>query len=534
LNKRNRVIATGSIMVILSLSIIQLDISSQRQIVAQNATGFKHPFPMLKDARLKVELVADGLLVPSGMLFLDKNNLLVLQRYTSGFPLGGLTSVNLVTNGSVRSEPVLTVPSGLCDIRGSPQNCNVFNERGLLGIAARKINLNNPAIAGNLNVYLYYTEITLNGEVLGNRVYKYVWDGNHLVNPTLVLDLPALPSQSNVGGKVIVGPDDYLYVAIGDVTSSNKTVPIHEVPAKLKQILCCPTGHRGQLQNIMSGTLPDNTSVILRVNPNNGLPAPDNPYYSFTNTHNKYKANDKIGNSTGNLTRDQAHTNYNASLLNRYYAYGIRNSFGLAFDPVTGNLWDTENGVDKYDEINLVDPGFNSGWAKVMGPINRTNATEVDVNAYGLYTWKGLKMKPIANVTANNLVNFPGSKYSDPEFSWKDAIGVTALGFLNSSKLGEKYKNNLFVGDYANGDLYFFKLNKNRNGLEFDKNQIGLSDLVADDSSERSKSVLGTGFDIITDIQTGPDGYLYILSYSEYSNDRPDNVSRIYRIVLAS
>jgi aldose sugar dehydrogenase len=137
-------------------------------------------------------------------------------------------------------------------------------------------------------------------------------------------------------------------------------------------------------------------------------------------------------------------------------------------------------------------------------------------------------------VTANNLVNFPGSKYSDPEFSWKDAIGVTALGFLNSSKLGEKYKNNLFVGDYANGDLYFFKLNKNRNGIEFDNNQIGLSDLVADDASERAKSVLGTGFDIITDIQTGPDGYLYILSYSEYSNDRPDNVSRIYRIVPAS
>jgi glucose/arabinose dehydrogenase len=531
LNRRNKVIATSSIVVILSLSIFQLDINSQRQIVAQNATKFDHPFPILKDTHLKVELVVDGLSVPTGMLFLDKNNILVLQRYTSGFPLGGLTTVNLVTNGSIRSEPVLTVPTGLCDIENSTENCNAFNERGLLGISARKINLNDPSIAGNLDVYLYYTEVTLNGEALGNRVYRYLWDGNNLVHPKLVLDLPALPSQSNVGGKVIVGPDDYLYAVIGDVTSSNKTIPIHEDPVHLKQIFCCPTGHRGQLQNIISGAASDNTSVILRVNPNNGLPAPDNPFNSFTGTDNKDEVDNKIGNANANLARDQAKTDYNASLLSRYYAYGIRNSFGIAFDPITGNLWDTENGVDKYDEINLVEPGFNSGWAKVMGPINRINGTEVDVNAYGLYTWKGLKMNATVNVTANDLVNFPGSKYSDPEFSWKEAIGVTALGFLNSSKLGEKYRDNLFVGDYAYGNLYFFNLNKNRDGIEFDKNQTGLSDVVADNANERSKAVIGTGFDIITDIQTGPDGYLYIVSYSEYSNDRPDNVSRIYRIV---
>ena len=47
--------------------------------------------------------------------------------------------------------------------------------------------------------------------------------------------------------------------------------------------------------------------------------------------------------------------------LNLYYAYGIRNSFGMDFDPVTGKLWDTENGPDYGDEINLVEPGFNSG-----------------------------------------------------------------------------------------------------------------------------------------------------------------------------
>ena len=40
--------------------------------------------------------------------------------------------------------------------------------------------------------------------------------------------------------------------------------------------------------------------------------------------------------------------------LNKYYAYGIRNSFGIDFDPVTGRLWDTENGPCINDELNLV------------------------------------------------------------------------------------------------------------------------------------------------------------------------------------
>jgi len=524
------IIAPVLIAIIFS-STFPFSINLQNQIFGENTKGFQHPFPVLKDHHLKVELVTDGLLSPTGMLFLDKKNILVLQRYTTGFPLGGLTTVKLITNGSLKNEPVITVPSGLCDNKNT--NCNMFNERGLLGITARKVNPDNSTLAGNLEVFLYYTEITLNGEVLGNRVYKYLWDGNKLVNPTLILNLPALPAQNNNGGKIIIGPDDYLYVVIGDVTNSNRTIPIHEDPRLMNNVLCCPSGHRGHLQNINLGQSPDNTSVILRVNPNNGLPAPDNPFTKAASTYTGVNNNVNTINQT-NATNKNSNIKYDVNLLSRYFGYGIRNSFGLAFDPITGNLWDTENGEDHYDEINLVMPGFNSGWGKIMGPINRTNATERDIASYGYESWKGLKLNPSTAIAINDLVNFPGSIYSDPKFSWKDSIGVTALGFLNSSKLGEKYRNNLFVGDYVHGNLYFFKINKNRDGIQFDKNQTGLSDLVADSPSERSASVLGTGFDIITDIQTGPDGYLYILSYSEYSNDRPDNISRIYRIVPAS
>ena len=143
-----------------------------------------------------------------------------------------------------------------------------------------------------------------------------------------------------------------------------------------------------------------------------------------------------------------------------------------------------------YDEINLVKPGFNSGWKKVMGPISRSNITE------------------------DKLVNFPGSKYKDPVFSWLKSIGVTDIEFLNSSKLGGKYANNIFVGDITSGSLYYFNLNKDRTGFEFDNNnQSGLSDMVADNKQEISKITFGANFGGITDIVTGPDGLLYVLSF---------------------
>src|SRR3989442_5359764 len=149
---------------------------------------------------------------------------------------------------------------------------------------------------------------------------------------------------------------------------------------------------------------------------------------------------------------------------------------------VNGKLWDTENGEDKYDEINAINPGFNSGWVKIMGPLSRNNISKVE------------------------LVNFQGSHYSDPVFSWYHSIGITDIEFLKSSTLGDKYKNNLFVGDINNGYLYYFEVNENRTGLKLDYNydSKGLTDTVADNKNEVSEMIFGSGFRGITDIQTGP------------------------------
>ena len=176
-----------------------------------------------------------------------------------------------------------------------------------------------------------------------------------------------------------------------------------------------------------------------------------------------------------------------------YYAMGIRNSFGLAIDPITGNLWDTENGDDDFDEVNLVTPNFNSGWEAIMGP-----ATESKLS---------------------KLPGYDGYVYSDPEFSWQQVVAPTAISFIDS-KLFEKYKNSVLVGSFIYGDLYKFELNSDRTGFVFD--DPTLADNVVNTEEPIDEIVFGTGFRGITDIEVGPDGLVYVVSRSDDS---------IYRIM---
>jgi glucose/arabinose dehydrogenase len=366
----------------------------------------------ISDNTLNVEAAVEGLSSPTSMVFLHDNNILVLEKEGS---------VRLVSNGILQEQPILQVP------------VNTESERGLLGVALSNGSNGNQGTT-NTDVFLYYTE----EDPLRNRIYKYQWNGETLINPSLILDLPAEPGPNHDGGKIVIGPDGYLYAVLGDLN------------------------HDGQLQNFPDGPPPDDTGSIFRINPADGSALTDNPF---------------IGSGT--------------EVLNKYYAYGVRNSFGMDFDPLTGNLWDTENGPASYDEINLVRPGFNSGWQTVMGPISISGDTEDD------------------------LVNFPGSHYADPLFSWTEPVAPTDIEFFNSSNLGERYTNNIFVGDIVRGNLYFFEVNENRDGISLDttQQQAGLSDLVVDSEGELSAITFGSGFGGITDIETGPDGNLYVLSF---------------------
>ncbi len=151
------------------------------------------------------------------------------------------------------------------------------------------------------------------------------------------------------------------------------------------------------------------------------------------------------------------------------------------------------------DEINLVQPGFNSGWIKVMA------------------------FAPADFEPTHDLVTFNGmGTYHDPQFVWKQTIGPTALKFLNSDKLGKQYENTVFIGDVNTGNLYNFKLDADRTGLLLNG---ALEDKIADTHDELQSVIFGQGFGVITDIQVGAgDGYLYVLTYD----------GTIYRIVPAT
>ncbi len=378
--------------------------------------------PALKDPSLKVDEVVSGLSGPTTMAFIGPEDILVLQKDDG--------KVRRVVSGVLQSTEVLDVA--------------VANdsERGLLGIALH------PDFATNHFVYLYYTESSTGsdgGSPLGNRVYRYTWDGSFLTSPHLILDLPVTPGPNHDGGIITFDPDGKLYVINGDLNRN------------------------GQLQNFtdIGAPAPDDTSVILRLN-DNGTSPTDNPFSSDPN-----------------------------NILSRYYAYGVRNSFGMAFDSVTGKLWDTENGPDAYDEINLVEPGFNSGWEKIMGPDRR--------DPQGVAS----------------LFSLAGSHYADPKFSWRTPVGVTAIVFLDSAGLGPKYENDVFVGDVNNGILYHFQPNPARDGFIF--TNPALLDHLIDKSGQSNEVILGTGFSGITDLKVGPDGLLYVVSIGD---------GAIYRISL--
>ena len=176
------------------------------------------------------------------------------------------------------------------------------------------------------------------------------------------------------------------------------------------------------------------------------------------------------------------------------YAVGIRNTYGLDVDPVTGILWDTENGLNDYDEVNLVQKKFNSGWNKIQGPIKDNQDVPI-IDDY---------------------------EYSDPEFSWERPIGVTSIHFIQSTLFPE-YQNSVLVGSFLGGILYKFELNENRDGFIFNNDE--LNDLVLNKDDEPSEIIFGAGFAGITDIKMGPDGLLYIVTIGD---------GKIHRILPAA
>ena len=456
------------------------------------ATAAPAQEPELLDPDLAVQTAASGLDQPVSMAFIGKDDMLVLEKATG--------QVKRVVDGEVQGV--------VLDLA-----VNSASERGLLGIAVH------PKFRKNGWVYLFWSESRTGADsdaldgvrLLGNRIDRFEWNGEALEFDRSILQFRSFQADADQplrgnhdGGVLRFGPDGKLYAIVGD------------------------TGRRGQLQNLVDGPFgpgiaddqfggpePDDahrTGVIVRLNDDGSAPR-DNPFFG---------AGRAMGGEVG-------------ANVQRLFAYGLRNSFGMAFDPRSGDLWEEENGDDSFSELNRVEPGMNSGWVQIMGPASRVaqfKAIETDPTApqpmapagyFGLQQirWLPTNIADTPEQALSRLFMLPGAEFSDPELSWKFEVGPGGLGFLDGRGLGREYRGDLFMGgsrDFLEGGhLFRFELTGNRRAVDVDDPRLedGVADNVNKWEITESESLLfGRNFGVGTDIQTGPNGHLYVVSLS--------------------
>jgi len=453
------------------------------------------------DPTLQVTTVLNsGLVQPIGIVFLGPNDFLVPEK--------GSGQVKRVTNGVLQPAPVLDLA------------VNSSSERGLLSLVLH------PDFPATPQVFVRWTESSTGADtnvntavpLLGNRVDRFTWDGSTLTFDRNIIRLRSLqtdnipvpghpgtnnanPAGNHNGGVMRFGPDGKLYVFMGD------------------------QGRRGWLQNLANGPFetapfvddtyggpePDDAhlaGVILRLNTDGTAPA-DNPFYG-------------VGAAMGGEV---------GANIQKIFSYGHRNGFGMAFDPYSGYLWETENGDDAFSELNRVEAGMNGGWIQLSGPQHRFfDFKDIEVNEFGRalqqVRFPPARLADSPGGARERLVMLPGAKYSDPELSWKYESGPSGTTFVAGSALGAANAGTLWIGSSRSfqqvggngGSLYRFKLSRDRKKI--DVADPRLAERVADnlgkfEGTESESLVVGRGFGITTAIEQGPDGHLYVVSLTD-------------------
>jgi glucose/arabinose dehydrogenase len=477
---------------------LTLILTHERRVLADTT-----PLQLL-DPNLDVVTYVSGVAQPIGIVFLAVDDALVLEK-ASG-------QIKRVIGGVVQPTPVLDLA------------VNSNSERGLLSAV---LHPNFPIVP---YVYVRWTESSTGVDstaitevpLLGNRVDRFVWNGS-----TLTLDrnlimlrsrqtdnvaVPGHPGTNNPGenanhngGVLRFGPDGKLYLFMGD------------------------QGRRGWLQNLPNGPFttapfvddtfggpaPDNahfSGVILRMNEDGSAPA-DNPFFA-----------------TGAAMGGEPGAN-----IQKIFSYGHRNGFGMAFDPYSGSLWETENADDAFSELNRIVPGMNGGWIQIMGPLSRiSDFKSIETTLFGSamqqVRYPPTRIAYTASLALSRMFMLPGAIYVDPQFSWKYEIGPAGTAFVHGNALGQEYDGTLWTGSArafaqvggTGGSLYRFRLTPDRMTVDVSADPR-LADHVADnlfraqkfEGTESETLIIGQGFGTTPDIEQGPDGNLYVVSVTD-------------------
>ena len=458
------------------------------------------------DPNLQVTTVLNsGITQPIGLVFLGPNDYLVLER-ASG-------QIKRVISGTIQPTPVLDLA------------VNSNSERGLLSMVL------DPGFPAVPFAYISWVEsntgadsgVAANVDLLGQRVDRYVWNGSSLVfslnllklrsRQTDNIEVPGHPGTQNGGGEnanhnggvLQFGPDGKLYLFTGD------------------------RGRRGRLQNLPNGPFltpplvddtfggpePDDahlTGVILRLNLDGTAPA-DNPFFA-------------VGASIGGEV---------GANLQKVYSYGHRNGFGMAFDPASGFLWETENADDAYSELNRVVPGMNGGWIQIMGPLSRfADFKFIETTQFGSALqqtrYPPTRIGYTAALALSRIYQLPGSTYVDPDLSWRYEIGPSGFTFVQGNALGSEYAGTMWMGSARSfqqvgangGSIYRMRLTADRLHVDVSADPR-LADRVADnlfrnqkfEGTESETLQIGRGFGTTPQITQGPDGNLYVVSITD-------------------
>lgn len=460
------------------------------------------------DTTLEITTVLGaGLDQPIGIVFLGSaQDFLVLEK-ASG-------QAKRVINGVIQPQPALDLA------------VNSNSERGLLSMVLH------PNFPTTPFAYVRWTESSTGADttdvasvpLLGNRVDRFVWNsrtGTFTFDRNLImlrarqtdnLSVPGHDGTANAaergnhnGGVLRFGPDGKLYLFMGDQGRRGWMQNLPNGP-----FLTSP-----RLDDTFGGPASDNShlsGIIVRLNEDGTTPA-DNPFFA---------AGAAIGGEVG-------------ANLQKVFSYGHRNGFGMAFDPYSGQLWDTENADDAYSELNRIVPGMNGGWIQIAGPASRmADFKFIETTQFGS-SLQQLRYPPtrIAYTfarAASQMFMLPGATYVDPELSWRYEIGPAGTTFLRGAALGAAYDGTLWIGSARSfaqvggngGSVYRIKLSGDRLHVDVSADPR-LADHVADnlfrptkfDGTESETLLIGTGFGITPDIEQGPDGNLYVVSLSD-------------------
>jgi glucose/arabinose dehydrogenase len=306
----------------------------------------------VQGGQVRVVTIATGLVHPWSIALLPEDrSMLVAERNGR---------VRLIRNDALAAEPVW-VAEGVA----------AGNELKWLAL--------HPRFASNQLVYLSYPK----GGELGTTlaVARGRFDGRKLDDVHEIFVADAWETGGNMGGKILFGPDETLYVTVGD-----------------RDRLCC-TGTEDNSLRMKAQDLGTHVGKTLRIRDDGSVP-PDNPF---------------VG---------------RAGARPEIFTYGHRNGYGLAFHPETGELWQAEIGPMGGDEVNILLPGHNYGWPLVSMGRNYTGSLVSD-RPYYRDGMDNARMFWVPSISPSSLMFYTGERF----LQWRGNMFVGALNGLSLQRV---------------------------------------------------------------------------------------------------